>query len=564
MKRLLISLIIFTLLSLFFVNIFSYKSILLANGNGLWVQINSGLGNLNVNSIAIDPLDSQTIYAGTNGGLYKSINGGNNWSLLGLSSRTIYSIAIDPTNTQIIFLGTDDDIYKTLDGGLNWNHYNLAILNRYVLSIAIDLNNSQTIYAGTNGGLYKSTNGGSSWSQKDLSFYIIFSIAIDPNNSQIIYAGTNLGVHKSTNGGNNWSIVLSVSLINYTLAIDPTNSQIIYAGAFLGVRKTTNSGSNWSIMDLLTQTVRSIVIDPNNTQTIYAGTNGGGVYKSTDGGSNWTTLNDGLLNLQIFSLDIDNNNTNILYSGTNGGGVFKYLPYYTLTVNIGGNGNVIKNPDELQYLYGSNVELTANSDIGYHFVNWSGDVLSGHEIDNPLIVTMNSNKTITANFEINTYIITATAGLNGSISPSGSVYVTHGSDRTFNFYPDIGYRVSDVTVDGISQGIIPSYTFTNITGPHIIHVDFEVDCIPFFDTKSDLRVCIDLRTPLAPRWKVIIPSKGYDTGWIPFDRYVSSGNHFWGEYSDKRYKFLIDFYSPNRYHIIFYDRYTNISIKIAN
>jgi len=83
----------------------------------------------------------------------------------------------------------------------------------------------------------------------------------------------------------------------------------------------------------------------------------------------------------------------------------------------------------------------------------------------------------------------------------------------------------------------------------------------FYDSRSSTSFIIDL---LAPRWRVVIPSKGYDTGWISFRRYTKTNNHFWGEYADTRYHFIIDFYSSGRYHIIFDDRVTGISIKIAN
>jgi len=403
---------------------------------------------------------------------------------------------------------------------------------------------------------------------------------------------------------------------------------------------------------------------------------------------------------------------------------------YTLTVNINpsGSGSVTKNPDQTSYDHGTTVQLTPNPTTGYHFVNWSGDVPFGHESDNPLTITMDSNKTVVANFEINTYTVTfdknggdtdpvpstrtttyggtvtlpdtpptragytftgyntkadgtgdpftsstlvysditvyaqwsqdiytitfdtlppntgaitfdsvsydsvsysdgdsaskppnvynisanpatgytftrwetegdisvenvnsastkctvsgngtlrmvqtintyiikATAGPNGSINPSGDVIVTYGDDQTFNFYPNTGYRISDVLVDGISVGKPNSYTFFNVTTNHTIHVEFEVDSTYFFDTKSGARIYIDLVTPLAPRWRVTIPSKNYDTGWMPFIRYTKTNNHFWGEYADTRYHFIIDFYSSGRYHIIFDDRVTRISIKIAN
>ncbi|NLI56040.1 hypothetical protein GX420_03525, partial [bacterium] len=86
----------------------------------------------------------------------------------------------------------------------------------------------------------------------------------------------------------------------------------------------------------------------------------------------------------------------------------------------------------------------------------------------------------------------------------------------------------------------------------------------FTDTKTGSIILLDLVSSNAPRWRVTIPSKGYDTRWMSFRRYTRTNNHFWGEYADTRYHLIIDFYSSGRYHIIFDDRVTRISIKIAN
>ncbi len=87
---------------------------------------------------------------------------------------------------------------------------------------------------------------------------------------------------------------------------------------------------------------------------------------------------------------------------------------YTLTV-VAVNGTVAKIPNQLSYNFGTVVTLTPSAATGYHFVNWSGDVPSGHGMDNPLSVTIDANKNITANFAINTYTLTAIAMSGGSI-----------------------------------------------------------------------------------------------------------------------------------------------------
>ena len=83
---------------------------------------------------------------------------------------------------------------------------------------------------------------------------------------------------------------------------------------------------------------------------------------------------------------------------------------------------------------------------------------------------------IKAIFKINEYTIIATAGTNGSITPSGNVLVLHGTNKKFDFTPITGYVVDQVFVDNVpnaAAALLGSYTFTNVTGNHTIHVTFK-------------------------------------------------------------------------------------------
>jgi len=75
---------------------------------------------------------------------------------------------------------------------------------------------------------------------------------------------------------------------------------------------------------------------------------------------------------------------------------------------------------------------------------------------------------------LNIYTITASASPHGSISPSGSVTVNQGSDKSFTITPDTGYNLNDVLVDGNSKGAVSSYTFTNVTEDHTISATFSL------------------------------------------------------------------------------------------
>ncbi|MEI6205239.1 MAG: FG-GAP-like repeat-containing protein [Desulfuromonadales bacterium] len=112
----------------------------------------------------------------------------------------------------------------------------------------------------------------------------------------------------------------------YTIAIDRSNPQTLYAGTWGGgVFKSTNGGSSWSAINsgLTKSTINALAIDPSTPQTVYAGTWGGGVFKSTNGGSSWSAVNSGLTNSNVSSLALDPSTPQTVYAGTSGGGVFK-------------------------------------------------------------------------------------------------------------------------------------------------------------------------------------------------------------------------------------------------
>jgi len=79
---------------------------------------------------------------------------------------------------------------------------------------------------------------------------------------------------------------------------------------------------------------------------------------------------------------------------------------------------------------------------------------------------------------LGTHAITASAGSNGAISPSGVVAVDHGANQQFTITPDTGYLVVDVKVDGSSVGPALTYTFTNVTGDYTIEATFDADTYP--------------------------------------------------------------------------------------
>lgn len=133
------------------------------------------------------------------------------------------------------------------------------------------------------------------------------------------------------------------------------------------------------------------------------------------------------------------------------------------------SGTISRNPDKDKYEAGARVTMTATPASGHRFVSWSGDPGSN---TNPITITMDGNKVVTASFAINTYTITASAGSGGSINPSSQVTAKYGANQSFSITPDTGYHIHEILVDGASVGVVSSYTFTNVTADHSIVASF--------------------------------------------------------------------------------------------
>ncbi len=146
------------------------------------------------------------------------------------------------------------------------------------------------------------------------------------------------------------------------------------------------------------------------------------------------------------------------------------LDQVTLTTSVVGNGSV--SPDHGTYDYGAKASLTATASTGARFVGWGGDAAG---TTNPLNVSLDDDRWITAVFAPNTYALTARAEGDGAISPSGGAMVEYGKDASYTITPADHGHVADVLVDGVSVGAVEKYTFSHVTADHAIVARFAVD-----------------------------------------------------------------------------------------
>ncbi|MDO8914868.1 MAG: hypothetical protein Q7W16_02145, partial [Coriobacteriia bacterium] len=122
--------------------------------------------------------------------------------------------------------------------------------------------------------------------------------------------------------------------------------------------------------------------------------------------------------------------------------------------------------------YGASQTYLITADPGYHVADVIVDGVSVGPVSSYTFESVLEPHTILAEFALDTYDITPSAGPNGSITPDDVRAVPYGESVTFDMTPAAGYRVLSVLVDGSSVGNAYSYTFTNVTAPHSISVSF--------------------------------------------------------------------------------------------
>ena len=353
----------------------------------------------------MDPVNPSRLYVGGIPTLYTSANKGDLWTALGTPPGTgsIKGIAVAPSNTAIIYIIKDDAVSKSINTGASFSNITgtLPVANASLSSITI----SNT----------------------------------DPNKVWVTFSGYSDGekVFKTTNGGTTWTNV-STGLpnlpVNKVLYTNGSAVDAIYIGADIGVYYLDNSLSSFApfFTNLPHSGVRDLeIFYP--TGKLRAGTYGRGIWES-----------------DLYTAAVTN---------------------FTITASAGANGTITPN-GAVSVASGANQTFAIAANACYTIADVLVDGVSQGAISTYTFTNVTAAHTISATFSQLTYSITASAGANGTVSPNGVTSVNCGANQTYTIAANACYAIADVLVDGVSQGAVSTYTFTNVTAVHTISATF--------------------------------------------------------------------------------------------
>ena len=282
-----------------------------------------------------------------------SLNGGTGFSTISASHVDQHAVCFAPSNPNYIVIGNDGGVDYSTNGGASWlASTSLPITQFYAGDI--DYNNPNAILGGAqdNGTVRTLTGNLHDWT--DIYGGDGFYCLVDYSNSQSVYAS-------SQNGS--WVVPLTaVQLfqriirldLTYTnwmtpFVMDKNNPQTLYCGTYK-IYKTTNGMQSWTVIspDLANGhvqnlgTITTVDVSKSNPKVIYCGTDDANVWVTTNGGGNWTKINNGLPYRWVTRVAVHPDSANVCYVTLSGYKVDSTGSHIFRTTNFGAHWTSIK------------------------------------------------------------------------------------------------------------------------------------------------------------------------------------------------------------------------------
>jgi photosystem II stability/assembly factor-like uncharacterized protein len=280
-------------------------------------------------------------YGGPGCGIYRSYDGGDNWTLLTIglpaASSSVGRIGIDisASDPNILYaiyaddIGYFDGVYKTTNGGNSWIRTNDNDLANMYSSygwwfgrISIDPADPDIAYA-IGFDLYKTTNGGNSWPMISSTVHVDqHDLAISPIDHNLVVLGNDGGIYISFDGGSAWTFVNNLPITQfYTCEIDEQQPQRLYGGTQDNGTNRTLTGDADDWQSIYWGDGFHVLVDPTDNDYVYAEYQYGNFARSTNGGTYFTEAMSGISGSDRMNWNtpfaFDPNNPQILYYGAN-------------------------------------------------------------------------------------------------------------------------------------------------------------------------------------------------------------------------------------------------------
>jgi photosystem II stability/assembly factor-like uncharacterized protein len=324
-----------------------------------------------ISKIIVHPVTNNVVFAAGSSGVFKSTNGGANWTNTGAPGGCTMML-MDPVNPLIMYVsagGTNGQVYKTIDGGATWNFAitGLPAAGKGRINIAISNINPLVLYASvasssTSGllGLYKTIDGGANWTLQASSPNYLGqqgwydnAVCIKTNDPNTVLAG-GLDVYSSTNSGaglsqkSQWGTANSGIFSHADIHYMVYNGSVLYCCSDGGIYKSTNDGTTWTDLNhnISTLQYQSADYDVTNLDKLYGGCQDNDKETTTNGGANWVQRNTGDGGYTI----VDPVNPNYIYGQYVNGTIHRSnnsgVSYTTITPT-GSTGGLFYNPYEM-------------------------------------------------------------------------------------------------------------------------------------------------------------------------------------------------------------------------
>jgi len=304
-------------------------------GNGQWESLTKGLPQpMSVQAITVHPSEKDVVFAGTQDGPYRSLDGGTSWERTNFPSNLqVWSIAVHPTNPKTIYAGTSPvGVFRSDDGGMNWRELpNVKQPDRIKMSFAcrtmrIDVvpGAKDQIFAALEvGGVMRSLDGGESWddcadelvklSEKPYLKSKIQSdseaegmldahaLAVSTAAPGSVFLAVRMGLFKSEDRGGKWNDleVARFSPLTYgrDIRVSPHDAKTLYAALSPAARsedgslyKSADLGKTWARVDhgvKARATMMGLALHPTDPDQMYGASRCGQVFGTQDGGKTW-------------------------------------------------------------------------------------------------------------------------------------------------------------------------------------------------------------------------------------------------------------------------------------